>query len=77
MRGCWEAAPAADATPPSITIERAAGPRPVHEPAASPRRDFIPVGPAPRIRPRRAVRPRKAAAARTRDPVMGFWGEEL
>ena len=69
MRGCWEAAHATDITPPSIKIERAA--------AASGRLDFIPVGPAPRIRPRRTARPRKGAAARTTDPVMGFWGEEL
>ncbi len=78
MRGCWEAGPLAELIQPAaVRIERAPAIRPDHETAATTGRlDFIPVGPASRIRPRRAVRPRKGAAARSPDPVVGFWGEE-
>lgn len=41
------------------------------------RLDFIPVGPAPRKRVRKPVRPRGSRGAPALNPVLGFWGEEL
>ncbi|MEX2011959.1 MAG: hypothetical protein WEF51_06970 [Chloroflexota bacterium] len=65
IRGCWEAALVTDvAQAAAVRVDRA------------PRLDFVPVGPAPRARARRAARPRRGVAGRTPDPLLGFWGEE-